>query len=222
MNPTLCKTTSRKPRRLCGCFAVLLRLAGKCIFSKDPFFMCRDKHNFGKTMVRLICESTSHLRAGLEIPPLLTHCFDSVPVLPQHSWNRCNVGNCAIKWAQSRSVCGASAKFYLHAHCFLYKLDYYSKWNTLKKNKNKTLLTSSQEEARLIRAKPEGFWRENWPEPFKTSLEKVCRQDCETVTSRRWWSDVSPLFLFHFTCNMSQLWMLGIRIKMLCQSEGVE
>lgn len=139
INPTLCKTTSRKPRRPWGCFAVLLRLSGKFVFSKDPFFMGRDKHNFGKTMVRPICESTSHLKAGLEIPPLLTRCSDSVPVLPQHSWNRHNVGDCAIKWAQSWRVCGASAKFYLHAHCFLYKLDYNSKWNTLeKKNKTKT------------------------------------------------------------------------------------
>lgn len=40
-------------------------------------------------------------------------------------------------------------KLYLHAHHFLYKLDYNSKWNT----QEKYPLTSSREEARLIKGK---------------------------------------------------------------------
>lgn len=40
-------------------------------------------------------------------------------------------------------------KLYLHAHHFLYKLDYNSKWNTQEKYPQ----TSSQEEVRLIKGK---------------------------------------------------------------------
>lgn len=40
-------------------------------------------------------------------------------------------------------------KLYLHAHHFLYKLNYNSKWNT----QEKYPLTSSREEARLIKGK---------------------------------------------------------------------
>lgn len=192
INPTLCKTTSRKLRRVWGCFAVLLRLTGKCIFCKDPFLCAEINTILEKTMVMLICESTSHVSAGLEIPPALTRCFNSVPALPQHSWNRCNVCNCAIKWTQTRTVCGASAKFYLHAHCFLYKLDYNSKWNTLEK-KNPTNVKSTR--SRLIKGWTRGLLEGTLAWASKTRIEKVWRGDCETVTSRRWWRDVSLLFL---------------------------
>lgn len=76
-------------------------------------------------------------------------------------------------------------KFYLHAHRFLYKLDYNSKWNT----QEKYPLTSSQEEARLIkgkdqRAKLRGHMEGNWPGPLNKD-GKCLREDDKKETSKR-------------------------------------
>lgn len=76
-------------------------------------------------------------------------------------------------------------KLYLHAHHFLYKLDYISKWNT----QEKYPLTSSQEEARLIkgkvqRAKFRGGMEGSWPGPLNKD-GKGSREDNEKETSER-------------------------------------
>lgn len=76
-------------------------------------------------------------------------------------------------------------KLYLHAHHFLYKLDYNSKRNT----QEKYPLTSSREEARLIkgkvqRAKLRGRMEGGWPGPLNKD-EKGSREDNEKETSKR-------------------------------------
>lgn len=71
-------------------------------------------------------------------------------------------------------------KLYLHAHHFLYKLDYNSKWNT----QEKYPLTSSREEARLIkgkvqRAKFKGRMEGSWPGPLNKdgrAQEKIMKR----------------------------------------------
>lgn len=58
-----------------GCFAVLLRMAGKFIFSEDPLY---------KNNGYAHCESTSCVRTVLGIPPPSAPCINRVLVLARH------------------------------------------------------------------------------------------------------------------------------------------
>lgn len=124
-------------------------------FSEDPLW---------KTMVRLICGSTSHVRARLEMPPPSTPCVNTVPVLALHSRKSMSCSQTCKKISSNMERVWSLSKVLFTCALFLIqtRLQFQMEYT----GKNPTNIKSRRSKINKGQ-KPEGIWKENWPERLK-------------------------------------------------------